>query len=137
MGIQKQMCGWGVVVFTFISPVLAHAQQFPPFSYYTSITNQTSTALKSALHDIIKGHTVIDYTPTHDALVVLDQDPTNSANVILIYSGFSVAASTWPDWNREHIYPESFGTSSGPQHSDLFNLRACDQGVNSSRGNKY
>ena len=128
---------WLAFVFICIVPNVAPAQQLPPYSYYATTSNTTSTTLKSALHDIIKGHTVISYTPTHDALVVLDQDPTNSANVILIYSGFSVAASTWPSWNREHIWPESFGTSSGTQHSDLFNLRACDQGVNSSRGNKY
>ncbi|MGD0651802.1 MAG: endonuclease [Verrucomicrobiia bacterium] len=128
---------WLTFVFIFIVPNVAPAQQLPPYSYYATTSNTTSTTLKSALHDIVKGHTVISYTPTHDALVVLDQDPTNSANVILIYSGYSVAASTWPGWNREHIWPESFGTSSGTQHSDLFNLRACDAGVNSSRGNKY
>ncbi|HUI07851.1 MAG TPA: endonuclease [Verrucomicrobiae bacterium] len=125
----------GVVL--LLSAGLGYGQQLPPPNYYVSTSNLTSSTLKSALHNIITNHTVISYDDAHAALTVLDQDPTNSANVILIYSGYSVPASTWPSWNREHIWPESFGTSSGTQHSDLFNLRACDQGVNSSRGNKY
>ncbi len=136
-GFIRGWLGWVLLA----TPVLGHAQQLPPFSYYVSVTNKTGTTLKSALHDIINGHTVIPYNSssfdTHDALVVLDQDPSNSANVLLIYSGYSVAASTWPDWNREHIWPQSFGVDSGDPNSDLFNLRACDSGVNSSRGNKY
>jgi endonuclease I len=115
----------------------AWAQQLPPYDFYAASSNLTGSTLKSALHNLITNHTVISYDAAHPALTVLDQDPTNSANVILIYSGYSVPASTWPNWNREHIWPESFGTSFGTQHSDLFNLRACDQGVNSSRGNKY
>jgi uncharacterized repeat protein (TIGR01451 family) len=141
MGIRKHICGWLVLVFTCSAPLLVLSQQLPPFSYYVPATNKTSGVLKSALHEIIKGHTVIPYSSsifdTHDALAILDRDPSNSANVLLIYSGYSVAASTWPDWNREHIWPQSFGVGTGTPVSDLFNLRACDQGVNSSRGNKY
>ncbi len=140
MGKQGFIRGWLVWVL-FATPGFVHAQQLPPFVYYLSATNKTSTVLKSALHGIINGHTVIPYSSsdldTHDALVVLDRDPANSANVLLIYSGYSVAASTWPNWNREHIWPQSFGVDSGSPNSDLFNLRACDQGVNSSRNNKY
>lgn len=144
---NKRLCSiWLAFLGVFIVPTLVHAQVLPTNTYYLAITNLTGTTLKSALHDIIKGHTVIPYSSpsfdTHDALNVLDQDPTNSNNVILIYSGYSVAKSAWDDgtssaWNREHMYPESFGTSSGNQNSDLFNLRACDAGVNSSRNNKY
>ena len=141
MKAKKIVTRWLVLPFVVLASVVSSAQQLPPSSYYASVSNSTSTALKSALHDIIKGHTVIPYSATsfdtHDALVVLDRDPSNSANVLLIYSGYSVAASTWPNWNREHIWPQSFGVDSGDQNSDLFNLRACDQGVNSSRGNKY
>jgi endonuclease I len=125
------------VLLVFFVTFLVHSQTLPPFTYYSSATNLTSSALEAALHNIIKGHTVIGYTPTHESLCVLDRDPANSGNVILIYSGYSVDTNTWPSWNREHLYPESFGTSSGTQHSDLFNLRACSESVNSSRGNKY
>jgi endonuclease I/PKD repeat protein len=141
MKIETGIRRWLLCCIVFVAAGYAHAQVLPPSNYYVTTTNLTGTTLKSTLHEIIKGHTVIPYSSsdfdTHDALVVLDQDPTNSANVTLIYSGYSVAASTWPSWNREHMWPESYGTDSGTQHSDLFNLRACAQGVNSSRNNKY
>jgi endonuclease I len=137
MRIGKYCRIWVGLVLAVVASTLVSAQVLPTPSYYTSATNLNSTTLKAALNNIIKGHTVIGYTPTHQALEILDADPSNSNNVLLIYSGYSVAASTWPGWNREHLFPESFGTDSGTQHSDLFNLRACDMNVNSSRGNKY
>jgi endonuclease I len=138
MRTRLRFCGWLLTIFALFISALARAQQLPPPNYYTSATTNVSGAgLKSTLHNTITGHTVISYDAAHPALTVLDQDPTNSANVILIYSGYSVPASTRPDWNREHLFPESYGTDSGPQFSDVFNLRACNSGVNSSRGNKY
>ena len=140
-------CSIGVgLICAIVVSTAVRAQVLPTNTYYLAITNLTGATLKSALHDLIKGHTVIPYSSsgldTHDALNMLDQDPTNSNNVILIYSGYSVPKTNWDNgtssaWNREHMYPESFGTDSGNQNSDLFNLRACDSGVNSSRGNKY
>ena len=125
------------LAFTAITSILAQAQVFPPSGYYGSISNQNGSTLKSALHEIIKGHTVISYTADTAALGVVDQDPQNSNNVILVYSGYSVAASSYPLWNKEHIWLESFGASSGSPHSDLWDLRACDANVNGTRGNKY
>jgi len=141
MRIRGCLRGWLLSGILAVNAICVFGQELPPSSFYAAASNLTGATLKSALHDIIKGQTVIPYSSssfdTHDALVVLDQDPTNSVNVILIYSGYSVPASTWPDWNREHMWPESYGTDSGTQHSDLFNLRACSQSVNSSRNNKY
>jgi len=120
-----------------LSAACVYAQQLPPSGYYASTTNLTGATLKSALHGIVSSHTALGYgTATKNALMVADRDPTNSANVILVYSGYSVAATS-AIWNQEHLWPQSYGTSSEPQRSDLFNLRTCDSGVNSSRGNKY
>jgi endonuclease I len=125
----------------------ASGQQLPPYDYYASASNVTGSALKSALHEIIKGHTVVPYSPssqTVGALSILDQDPANPANVILIYSGFSVPADTFGSgsgkWNREHLWPQSYGVTTGRTSvatSDLNNLRPCNSSVNTSRGNKY
>ena len=42
------------------------------------------------------------------------------------------------DWNREHLWPRSFGiNSSGPDNSDIFNLRPSDVQVNSERGSLF
>src|SRR5262245_58168719 len=118
----------------------------PPLNYYDAAQGKTGTQLRQALHSIIKGHTVIRYDSSSyidsvDALGVLDEDPTNNNNVILIYSGWSVPKSNYgvSGWDREHLWPNSYGfdidiTTTWPALRDLFNLRPCDSGVNSSRG---
>ena len=110
---------------------------------------KTGSELRQALHSIIKGHIVIPYNSSSvdsvDALKVLDEDPANTNNVILIYSGWSMPKAnygTTGGWNREHLWPNSYGfdidiTTTWPALRDLFNLRSCDSRVNSSRGNKY
>lgn len=40
-------------------------------------------------------------------------------------------------WNREHLWPRSYGLTKGPSLTDLHNIRPADANVNSSRGNKY
>ncbi|MCA8961252.1 MAG: endonuclease [Planctomycetes bacterium] len=113
-----------------------------PTGYYDSALGLSGTALRDALHEIIDDHTVIPYDAVsfdvHDALEILDEDPLDSDNVILIYSGNSVAKSTWPDWNREHLWPVSLGSAEGtPAYSDLHHLFAADADVNSIRSNRY
>ena len=120
----------------------------PPPGYYDSAQEKAGLALRQALHDTIKAHTVILYESSNsvdsvDALKDLDQDPANTNNVILIYSGWSVPKTNYDTgWNREHLWPNSYGfdidaTTTWPALRDLFNLRPCDSRVNSSRGNKY
>ena len=50
--------------------------------------------LKSALNNIIKGHTEFPYTSTStdvwDILKETDKDTINSDNVVLFYTGWSV-----------------------------------------------
>ncbi|MFF5448699.1 endonuclease I family protein [Streptomyces sp. NPDC012888] len=110
--------------------------------YYAAAQGKTGTQLKSALHGIIKNQSRISYSAVWEALRVTDQDPANSANVILLYSGRS--QSKWTnggdpdDWNREHVWAQShgdFGTVAGPG-TDLHHIRPEDVTVNSTRGNK-
>lgn len=139
MRISARVCRWLLFSLVFLLASGAHSQQLPPFNYYVSTTNLTGSTLKSALHGIISNRATLSGgygSATKNALKVADQDPTNSGNIILIYSGYLVAATS-SGWNQEHIWPQSYGASSEPQRSDLFNLRSCDSGVNSSRGNKY
>ncbi|MBN2571453.1 MAG: endonuclease [Ignavibacteriales bacterium] len=110
--------------------------------YYEGIDGLTGQPLKDALHNIIKGHTVISYSQTDEAMMVLDEDTLNSSNVMLVYCGRSYAKSNFggdPDqWNREHVFAKSHGVfdDSDTPGSDLFNLRPCDASVNNDRGNK-
>lgn len=107
----------------------------PPLGYYASAEGKLGEELRLALGDIISGHTRVSYS--WPPFYVLDRDPTNSNNVLLIYSVFSKPHDSHHQvWNREHIWSRSRGLgSSGTAHDDLFNLRPCDPGVNSARGN--
>jgi|GEM_PF-1145075 len=122
--------------------------------YYQPATGKTGVELKNALHNIIKGHTELPYTSKEagdqynvwEALKITDEDPSNTDNVLLIYTGRSEAKSHQDDgsgdndsWNREHIWAKShgdFGTDRGAG-TDIHHLRPCDRSVNTSRSNLF
>ena len=60
-------------------------------TYYADAIGKTGAQLESSLHTIIStGDTPVSYDTVWDALKQTDQDPANSANVIALYSGFSM-----------------------------------------------
>ncbi|MCX7719381.1 MAG: endonuclease [Candidatus Sumerlaeaceae bacterium] len=112
----------------------------PPPGYYDSAEGLSGPALRTALNNIIKNHTVIPYSSTgfdtKDALDIIEEDPNNTANVLLHYKPVSVPKSSFPTlWNREHTWPQSLGADVSPKSSDLHALFAEDPSLNSSRGN--
>jgi endonuclease I len=112
-------------------------------TYYKNALGKSGASLKSALHTIISsGVTTLSYDGVWNALKVTDQDPNNSSNVILLYSGISrsktLNGGDAGDWNREHVWAKShgdFGTSNGPG-TDLHHLRPEDVTINALRDNK-
>lgn len=111
-------------------------------SYYQDAIGKSGEQLRDALHQIISDQTVLSYSEVWDALMISDEDPDNSDDVILLYSGKSRAKSRHggdqDDWNREHVWAKShgdFGTSPGPG-TDIHHLRPSDVTVNGVRGNK-
>lgn len=110
-------------------------------TYYALAIGKTGESLKATLNDIIDNHTKISYDAVWDALRYTDQDPNNTNNVILLYTGRSQSKLTngggVDDWNREHVFAKShgdFGTTAGPG-TDLHHLRPTDVSVNGARGN--
>lgn len=140
-----------------------------PDGYYDSIEGLTGDALKAALNDIITNHTEYPYTSSNtdvwDILREADEDPENSDNVMLFYSGYS-----WPkacqdtvnppelcdtmvdgelkavEWNREHIWSKSRGDfehedGSSSQalgaHTDAHHLVAAERRMNSIKNNRH
>ncbi|GAB2806128.1 endonuclease [Lentzea nigeriaca] len=129
--------------FAFVSTTPPPTTTVPPActGYYAAACNKTGTALKSALNTIIGNQRKLSYEQVWDALKNTDQDPNNTSNVILLYSGMSRAKSlsggTSASWNREHVWAKShgdFGTATGPG-TDLHHLRPEDVDVNATRGN--
>lgn len=111
-------------------------------TYYDAISfSLVGDALKQQLRSLmLSTHT--KYTSYGDCktyLPYIDEDLTNSNNMILFYTGQSIKKSQDlnNDWNREHVWAKSlawFDTSGGG--SDLHHIRPCNISVNSSRGNK-
>lgn len=140
-----------------------------PVGYYDAIDGLTGEALKSALNDIITGHIEFPYTDDEtdvwDLLMLADEDPENSENVIMFYSGFSwyktCQDTTYPpeycettvedevniiEWNREHVWSKSRGDfeikegtttvlAMGP-HTDLHHLVTEERTMNSIKNNR-
>ncbi len=113
-----------------------------PSGYYDGTQGLSGEELKSALNDIISGHIEYSYDALRDYILPdTDEDPENSSNVILIYTGWSRAKDEFgggaSNWNREHVWAKShgdFGTAP-PEGTDAHHIRACDTSVNSARGN--
>lgn len=133
-----------IFLFYLFGSVLA-ASGAPAAGYYDEALGKTGAALRAALHEIINDHTPLPYSGgtnnTEPALKRLDEDPANTNNVLLLYAMRSEGKTnfgTTLGWNREHLWPNSFGLDDvRPSYTDLFNLRAEDATVNSARGNKY
>mgnify|MGYP003664386111 FL=1 len=114
-------------------------------TYYAAAIGQSGAALKASLNQIIKGHTRFSYSQVWDGLGYADEDPANSNNVILLYTGRSEPktnragmSNSQDAWNREHVWAKSHGFPDRSQYAytDLHHLRPADVSVNSSRGNK-
>lgn len=88
-----------------------------PSDYYTSCENKVGDDLKKSLHDIIKDHTVYEYTEdttdVWDILKETDRDPNNPDNVVCVYSGITKLAkdeyNNRSGWEREHTWSASHG----------------------------
>ena len=132
--------GMGILALTMMAGVVWADPYDPPANYYNSVTG-TGPTLKSTLRTALGvGFISRSYGDARFGLPVIDRDPNNANNVILVYNSQSVPA-TWDSgitWNREHTWPESYGntSTSAPQYSDLHMLRPCNPGVNSGRGNE-
>ena len=110
--------------------------------YYDDISNAVGEALKLELRNLITDthRTVTSYDSLKEHLQYADEDPNNPNNMILFYTGDSVAKTDNMNvWNREHVWAQSltndwFGESGAG--ADAHHIRPCNPSVNSSRGNK-
>ncbi len=128
------------LLLTMLSAFILHfAYTQIPLGYYDDASGLTGGDLKSALHNIIDDHTEKSYGDLWDILKESDEDPDNSSNFILIYTGRSISnTSGYPDFNREHVWAKSHGDfgNNPPAGTDAHHIRPSDVSVNSDRGNK-
>ena len=115
-------------------------------SYYGNIALTTDRSINfSVLSKLTKDKhtTILTYFQRHDYLYDADEDPSNSANVILMYTGESRDRREWTSgsnphspqtFNTEHIFPQSL-LSTEDAVTDLHHLRSADDAINSLRLN--
>ena len=121
-----------------------------PAGYYDPANGKTGEQLQSALHDIIKGHTILTYQGVWGAYYTTDKKPNGT--VWDIYSDipdgtppyvFQIGADQCSTggasfegdcYTREHSFPKSwFGGEVLPMYTDIFHLYPTDGYVNGRR----
>lgn len=135
---------------TFLSLFFTIQSQIPP-GYYDNAQGLSGAPLKTALYNIIKGHTDKGYDGLYACYLTTDNLPGNK-----VFDMYSVKAdSTASYWytnaanssdqcgsynseadcyNREHSFCDSWLGESSPQRSDLFHVYPTDGYVNNRRG---
>ena len=127
-----------LLMFAWIGSVV---QAQIPSGYYDRASGLTGDELKSALHEIIKGHSIISYAGLLDAYAYTDCRADGT--IWDIYSNYNYSINgncgsyrkEGDCWNREHSWPQSwFNEKNGPK-SDLFHVYPTDGYVNNRRSN--
>jgi endonuclease I len=127
-----------------------------PPGYYNPANGLSGTALQNALHNIIKGHTIISYTPgVWNAIYTTDDKPnstvwdmysdipdgTANGNPPYVYTmgtsqcGTGGVSAEGQCYSREHSWPKSWFGDIPPMNTDLFHIFPVDQYVNNKRSN--
>ncbi len=105
-------------------------------TYFDQAEGLYGSTLDDALTTILNDN--VNHLSYDDAKWVLeesDKDPDNPNNIILVYTRESIKGQwDYPNWNREHVWPQSKLASSGAK-ADAHHLKPSDVSENSSRGN--
>ena len=120
-----------------------------PSGYYDDAAGLTGAALKTALHNIIKDHTMVTYAGLWTQFETTDKK--SNSNVWDIYSDIPNGQSPYEFtfttnqcgnykaeadcYNREHTWPQSWFNSEVIPSCDLFHIYPTDGYVNNRRGN--
>lgn len=157
--------GLGIAINTQKQPIemdaTQHSANYADFtysgSYYNTLITTGTDGLKgtfqSALSSLIfpKGWYIYSGGSGNSnylsgALQEADEDPTNSNNMVYLYTRDSVAKNPAQSWNREHVWPQSLSGTNPTTHddnwgtteagTDILHLRPTYVDTNSRRGNK-
>jgi endonuclease I len=127
-----------VFLFAILAAVLSFGQQT---GYYNGTSGKDGDDLKTALYDIIKGHTAYSYYYSKFIFQLSDADPGNPDNVIQVYTGFSHDNSDYGNsglqLNREHVWAKSHGNFDDIpiMNGDVHNLKPSAATVNQDKSN--
>ena len=124
------------VLFSFFATA-----QIPP-GYYNAAAGKSGATLKTALYNIILGHTAVSYDNLWTAFQTTDKrsngkvwDMYSNCTFTFVTNQCGTFSSECDCYNREHSLPKSWFNSSTPMYTDLFQLVPTDGTVNGARGN--
>ncbi len=123
--------------------------------YYAPIGSETCEELKTALHNLIKDHTVVSYGSLWTHYQTTDDHLNDAGNEVIVWDMYSdnpVGAENeftfvaeqcgnyqgeGDCYNREHTFPKSWwgGSTSAPQYTDIFAVVPTDGWINGLRSN--
>ncbi len=132
------MKNFSALILTILMASSMVAQQT---GYYNGTDGKSGEELKTALNNIIKGHTSYSYFFSKEIFKLSDADPDNPANVIQVYTGFSHDNGDYGNGglqlNREHVWAKSHGnfTDMPPMYGDVHNLKPSASSVNQDKSN--
>lgn len=124
------------------------------YIFYPGVEGLTGDALKRGLHLAIRNHKRFTYQDLWKILPVLDKDPDQEGNIVLLYTQrsqpvpfrdrgtrykYEDAGYTLIDsWNREHVWPKSHGfpNPADTAYTDLHHIRPTDRSVNSAKNTR-
>jgi endonuclease I len=134
------------LIFCFAETIAGQA----PEGYYNSTAGLTGKALQESLHDIIDGHTQLEYSTLWQCFSTTDIR-SDGVTIWDIYSDipggtpaytftiFTKQCGTYQKegdcYNREHTFPKSWFNDAPPMSTDLFHIYPTDGWVNNKRGN--
>lgn len=122
---------FSLVCLSLVLPLTAYAQT-PPSRQTIHATVAVSTRVPYSSNTM---------TDTWDVISLADADPEYSFRLLTLYGNQSVWRQTAGNkiWNREHVWPKSFGTGNdsacGFAYNDLHHLFASEPALNESRSN--
>ena len=140
------------IISLFVIVQLLHFISFAqiPVGYYNAANGLSGLTLKTALYNIIKGHSTVSYGGLYTSYQTTDNLPTNkvwdmysikadgTANYFYSHTGGDQCGSYSGEgdcYNREHSTPASWFNDASPMYSDLFNVYPTDGYVNNRRSN--
>ena len=124
-------------------------------NYYDGIGSETCADLKTALYNLIDGHTTVSYNSLWTHYQTTDDHLNDAGTEVIVWDMYSdnpngpeneftfVAeqcgsyTGEGSCYNREHTFPKSWwgGSTSTPQYTDLFTVLPADGWINGVRNN--
>lgn len=123
--------------------------------YYAGIGSETCADLKTALYNLINGHTQRSYASLWTTFQTTDDRSNDAGNSTIVWDMYTdnpngseteftfgsdqcgVNSGEGTCYNREHTFPKSWwgGSTSATMHNDIFQVVPSDGWINSVRGN--